>query len=725
MHDKDPTVSVITPTFNRPRYLRTAVESVVNQTLEDWELLVVNDGGEDVRHVVDAFSDDRIRYFHRSRNEGKAACLNVALRRARGRYVAYLDDDDLWYPDHLETLAGALGDNPGYGAAYSDPYEVFYVKGRGGRRYPLQKRARFCRHFSRNYMFIYNHVLPVCLMHRKELALRAGGYDEDVTVLIDWNMNRKLCFYTDFLHVPRSTGEHYVTCQDSDRISDLQRRDMARFRRNVRRIRADLPPEPWPHVARVAVLFPVRRWNERTKERLQYFADRLAHPHRMALVYPPAGPSGPPDDAETQDILSLSHVRELSVGETCSEQEMYARAAARVEGDYYYLASPRANTDGRHRIIRALTHLRRERSALAVRWSEEERSGLPGDVFVRRSALRRELFPYPAAQPQVHVVGPHELPTDLQVDRWLIATERCLEEGDLQRARKCLEVGREVEEGGIGDPHVAHLEARIAFQTGEYDRAEPLAEELMERGYVPDNAVRLGRIHRERGQYEQAARCYRHALQAIGLSPGDLEDDIFPVLCRVDCDGYRALLGLGESLAELDRTSEASACLRAAAGLRADAAEAYAAFGELLLQEGMLRQAEESFHSAVENSRGELRGRSLRGLAGVWQRRGDTAEAWKWAARAAHTAPEDGRNVRLADAFGPELEEYEELARLHEQHLEYCPGDLDSLRRLTALHHRLGNSGEARSCARRLHVLANADSAPAAAEPAVEGGGTR
>ncbi len=721
MHHRNPMVSVITPTFNRPRYLRAAVESVVKQTLDDWELLVVNDGGEDVRHVVDAFSDDRIRYFHRSRNAGKAACLNIALRRARGRYVAYLDDDDLWYPEHLETLAGALEDNPEYGAAYSDPYEVFYVKGRGGRRYPLQKRARFCRHFSRSYMFIYNHVLPVSLMHRKELALRAGGYAEDVSVLIDWNMNRKLCFYTDFLHVSRPTGEHYVTCQDSDRISDLQRRDMDRFQRNVRRIRADLPPEPWPRVARVAVLFPVRRWDERTREALRYFTDRLAHPHRLALLYPPEGPSGPPDDSQIRDILSLPHVREVGVGEPSSEREMYVRAAAREDADYYYLASTRAHTDGRHRIIRALTHLRRERRALAVRWTEDERSGRPGDVFVPRSALRPEFFPYSAARPAVHVVGPHELPTDLQLDRCLIATERCLEEGDLERAQKCLELSRNVEEGGIGDPHVAHLQARIAFRTGQYDRAEPLAEKLMERGYVPDNAVRLGRIHRERGEHEQAARCYRRALRSIGLSPGDLEDDIFPVLCRVDCDGYRALLGLGESLAELDRTSEASTCLRAAAGLRVDAAEAYAAFGELLLQEGMLRQAEESLHSAAENAHGELRARALRGLAKVWRRRGDTAEAWLWAARAAETAPGDARNVRLADALGAELEEHEELARLHESHLQYCPGDTNSLRRLTALHHRLGNADEARSCARRLNVLANAGPAPAEGEPAMEG----
>ena len=696
-----PTVSVITPTYNRPRYLRTAIESVVGQKREDWELLVVNDGGEDVRHVVRAFSDDRIRYFPRSRNSGKAACLNMALQRARGRYIAYLDDDDLWYPDHLEVLVGALEENPDYGAAYSDPYEVFYVKGRGGRRFPLQKRARFCRHFSRNYMFIYNHVLPVCLAHRRELALRAGGYDEDVTVLIDWNMNRKLCFYTDFLHVPRPTGEHYVTSHDSDRISDLQRRDMEKFQRNVRRIRADLPPEPWPRVARVAVLLPVRRWDERTMEALRYMADNLAHPHRLALLHPP-------DDPELRDILSLDHVRRLRTDKASSLYEKYARAARRMDADYYYLASPELDTDSRHRIIRALAHLRKDRRARAVRWVEDGRGGRPGNVFVPRAALSRDLFPYPASHPKVHAVGPHELPTDLQVDRWLIGTERCLEEGDMGRARQCLEQGRQVGEGGIGDPHVAHLEARIAFRTAEHDRAEPMAKRLLERGYVPDNAVRLGRICRERGDYEGAADHYRRALQSIGLSPADLEDDIFPVLCRADCDAYRALLGLGESLAELGRTSEACTCLRAAAGLRVNAAEAYAAFGEVLLEEGMLRQAEESFHEAAENARGTLKGRVLRGLARVWEQRGDPSAAWLWAARAVKAAPGNDRNIRIADRLGEELNRHAELARLHERHLDYCPADLDSLGRLTALHHRLGNSAEARSCARRLNLFANA-----------------
>ena len=99
-----PKVTVLTPTFNRPDTLAAALRSVAAQELTDWELIVINDGGTDVTGVVAALGDDRVRLISAPENRGKAACLNDGLRQARGDYIAYLDDDDVWYPDHLERL---------------------------------------------------------------------------------------------------------------------------------------------------------------------------------------------------------------------------------------------------------------------------------------------------------------------------------------------------------------------------------------------------------------------------------------------------------------------------------------------------------------------------------------------------------------------------------------------------------------------------------------------
>jgi len=120
----NPKVTLLMGTYNRPDYLRDAIQSVVAQTMKDWELILMNDGGVDVRDVVSQFDDCRIQYYHDPVNRGFAFRLNEGLKRAAGEYIAYLGDDDLYYPNHFEVLSKALDGNPDIGAVYSDLYAV-------------------------------------------------------------------------------------------------------------------------------------------------------------------------------------------------------------------------------------------------------------------------------------------------------------------------------------------------------------------------------------------------------------------------------------------------------------------------------------------------------------------------------------------------------------------------------------------------------------------------
>src|SRR5262245_44210290 len=101
-----PAVSVIMASYNRSNILHYAVESVRWQTRVDWELLVVDDAGtDDTGDVVAAFQDARISFIRLPANVGEqSGPNNEGLRRARGRYIAFLNQDDLWLPDHLDTL---------------------------------------------------------------------------------------------------------------------------------------------------------------------------------------------------------------------------------------------------------------------------------------------------------------------------------------------------------------------------------------------------------------------------------------------------------------------------------------------------------------------------------------------------------------------------------------------------------------------------------------------
>lgn len=99
----DGLVSIIMPSWNTGKYIAETIQSVIDQTYKNWELLIVDDCSKDsTDDVVASFCDDRIKYFHNEKNSGAALTRNKALREAKGEWIAFLDSDDLWKPKKLE-----------------------------------------------------------------------------------------------------------------------------------------------------------------------------------------------------------------------------------------------------------------------------------------------------------------------------------------------------------------------------------------------------------------------------------------------------------------------------------------------------------------------------------------------------------------------------------------------------------------------------------------------
>jgi glycosyltransferase involved in cell wall biosynthesis len=103
MTKENPTVSVIIPTYNRAHLIGRAIQSVLNQTYRDFELIIVDDGSTDnTEEVVGSFKDSRIKYIHHKENKGGTAARNTGINDANGEYIAFLDSDDEWLPEKLE-----------------------------------------------------------------------------------------------------------------------------------------------------------------------------------------------------------------------------------------------------------------------------------------------------------------------------------------------------------------------------------------------------------------------------------------------------------------------------------------------------------------------------------------------------------------------------------------------------------------------------------------------
>ncbi len=118
-------VSIIMPSYNTAKFIAESIESVVKQSYSNWELLIVDDCSPDnTDEVVKPYlKDERIKYFKNEKNSGAAVSRNSALREASGKWIAFLDSDDLWMPEKLERQIKFMEKN-GYHFSYSNYAEI-------------------------------------------------------------------------------------------------------------------------------------------------------------------------------------------------------------------------------------------------------------------------------------------------------------------------------------------------------------------------------------------------------------------------------------------------------------------------------------------------------------------------------------------------------------------------------------------------------------------------
>jgi len=201
-------VSVIIPTYNRPEMLAEALASVFSQTHKIYEIIVVNDAGEDVKDVISAFNANNvITYICHSTNKGLASSRNSGLEIAKGKYIAYLDDDDIFYPDHLETLITFL-EASDYKIAYTDAIRADQILEKNGKYKIVLGGLYMSRDFSRKFL-LKNNISPVhCFMHEKSCLEGGIRFDPSLLSHEDWDLWIRLSRKYDFQHIRKTTVEY-------------------------------------------------------------------------------------------------------------------------------------------------------------------------------------------------------------------------------------------------------------------------------------------------------------------------------------------------------------------------------------------------------------------------------------------------------------------------------------------------------------------------------------
>lgn len=193
-------VSVIIATYNRPQLLQRAIESVLYQDYGNVEIVVVRDGGTSVRPVIDAISSDvNVVLIDLEENVGKSRALNIGMERARGDYIAYLDDDDFYLPDHIKILVSVL-EKTGAEFAYSDSEARI-----------IHRDGKISSSFLTNHEFdierisFSNYIPNLAVMHRNRVYYR---HDEALKTIEDWDFLKTaaVSMGAEFVHVPVVTN---------------------------------------------------------------------------------------------------------------------------------------------------------------------------------------------------------------------------------------------------------------------------------------------------------------------------------------------------------------------------------------------------------------------------------------------------------------------------------------------------------------------------------------
>lgn len=225
---KTPLISVVVRTVNRPGMLRMALNSLVNQTFDEFEVVLVNDGGPELSSLVKEFEDKlAIHYVHHDKPAGRTPALNAGVRAAGGKFITYLDDDDIVYPLHLELLADAFNRHPGTLVVYGDANHALCHVDESGEVVVSRLPSRSFD-FNARDLLVENRIPILSFMHDKTCFEKVGGFNESIDLLEDWDFLIRLSQIATFRHVPRITSEYRFRANKNVDNSIAGRRSEAR-----------------------------------------------------------------------------------------------------------------------------------------------------------------------------------------------------------------------------------------------------------------------------------------------------------------------------------------------------------------------------------------------------------------------------------------------------------------------------------------------------------------
>lgn len=197
-------ISVVVSTHNRSQRLKKAIQSVLNQTFTDWELIIVDDKStDDTKAVVDVLHDPRIRYFTTKRNFGcDTKPKNTGILESKGEYIAFLDDDNQYRPDHLSILLKGIDEKTDI--VYGDRWLTDETN-------RIQPQLGIAKDFDPAFLMQRNFIDTSDVLIKRNALFDVGGWDERYKKYVDWNLWVRMTKYgKKFKRIPLVITDYFL-----------------------------------------------------------------------------------------------------------------------------------------------------------------------------------------------------------------------------------------------------------------------------------------------------------------------------------------------------------------------------------------------------------------------------------------------------------------------------------------------------------------------------------
>ena len=213
MKKLNPLVSIIIPTYNREKLIDKTIYSIINQTYQNIEIIVVDDCSKDKTiDIVNGIKDSRIVYKVLDKNQGAPAARNIGIQIATGDYIAFLDSDDRWEPNKLELQLNLIKSKPNVGVVYTGIKVIDETSKTENVKTPNIRGQILQKLLIRNCVGSTSSVLI-----DKELLLKVNGFDLTLKSCQDWDLWIRLAKLTEFDFVEEPLLLYYI--HEGERIS--------------------------------------------------------------------------------------------------------------------------------------------------------------------------------------------------------------------------------------------------------------------------------------------------------------------------------------------------------------------------------------------------------------------------------------------------------------------------------------------------------------------------